>query len=91
MKIRFHVSAEQAQSLSIEEYETIERARDGAVRMYQLRPVLARFMVDEEGKPVEHEQAMKTIGALPASEIGNLMTAMSDALSEAAVPKGSGN
>ena len=90
-KIKFRMSEAMMNSLSTEEYEALERAQDGEVKMYRLRPVFARFVVDEDGMPVDHEKAMRMLGAVPITQIGEIVKGFMAALQGAVVPKESGN
>jgi hypothetical protein len=91
--IRFQINEETAyKQIATEEWEAMERAQDGDVKIYRLRPVLARFMVDEEGKPLTQEQALKISGKMPFDEfMGDVFPAFFEALRSAAVPKANGN
>ena len=77
--------------LTWEEYEAIEMAQDGELKMRQMRPLVARFMVDDKGQPIAHKQAMATLGKLPMEEVRDVFTKFADALKDAAVPNGSGS
>lgn len=90
-KIRFRMTENVMNSLSTEEYEALERAQDGDIKMYRLRPVFARFVVDEYGMPVDHNKAMKMIGTVPIAQIGEIVKGFMSALQGAAVPKKNGN
>src|SRR3989304_1560917 len=49
--IRFLINREKL-GLTWEEYETIELAQEGDVKMRRLRPLVARFMVGEDNQPL---------------------------------------
>jgi hypothetical protein len=51
--------------------------------------VLARFMVDEHGAPIEHAQARKVLGKLTLARIQELKNEFIAAACESAVPKAS--
>jgi hypothetical protein len=89
-EINFFVSKDIFESLSLEEYEAFERAQDGDVKLYQMRPVLARFMVDEKNKAVPHAQAMKVLGKLPVSKLRETMEKFMEAMKVSTVPNASG-
>ena len=77
--------------ISTPEWEAMERAMDGHVRVYQLRPILARFVVDEEGARLTQEQGMKIMDALPIHDfLHDVFPAFFTALREGAVPNGNG-
>lgn len=90
MEIHFHIDQESVQSMSWEEYETFERAQDGDVKMYQLRPILARFILNGDG-PMPHDKAMKMLGQLPISKIQETVEAFVGAIREGAIPKANGS
>jgi hypothetical protein len=85
-EINFLVTKDVFESLSLEEYEAFERAQDGEVKLYQMRPVLARFMVDEKNKPVPHTQAMKVLGKLPVSKLRETMEKFMEAMKAGTLP-----
>jgi len=92
MDINFHLSEDVVNQLTWEEYEAFERAQDGeSIKLYQLRPVLARFVVDENKKPIPHEKAMKQLGKVSMPQIKDVVTAFMSSLSNSAIPKGIGN
>ena len=70
MEINFHLTEESVNGLSWEEYEVFERVQDGeSIKLYRLRPVLARFMVDDKVQPVEHDKAMKILSKITMGDI----------------------
>ena len=87
--IRFLINREKI-GLTWEEYETIELAQDGDVKMRRLRPVVARFMVDEKDQPLPHSQALAILGALPMEEVKDVFEQFANAMRESAVPNASG-
>lgn len=68
-----------AKMLDWEDFEIIESARLAA-----LRPVMARFLVDESGKTMPLDKAMDIIKRIPATEIAatvsKFRTAFNDSL-----------
>lgn len=88
--IKFHISEEQVKTLTWEDYESIERAQDGDVKMYLLRPLLARFVVDDNLSPLPHDQALKSLAKVPLTEVPNIIRGFMDVLKERAIPKASG-
>jgi hypothetical protein len=93
MTIRFQINKETIlKSISTEEWEAMEMAQDGEAKIYRLRPLLARFMVDDEGKPIEHKAALKTLGKLPFEEfMSDVFQAFFKALQGTAVNPQNGN
>lgn len=78
--------------ISTDEYEALERASDGEVKIYRLRPVLARFMIDEAGNPIPHDMAMKQLGAMPFEEfMTDVFAAFFKTMQDLAVPNVNGN
>lgn len=90
-QVHFHISADIAKTLTVEEYEAVERAQDGDTRLYRLRPLMARFVVDETGQPMPHSQAMQKIGILTMEQMTNVINGFFDAMKSQAIPKESGN
>jgi len=90
-QIHFHVSADIAKTLTVEEYEAIERAQDGDTRLYRLRPLMARFVVEEAGQPMPHEIAMQKIGRLNMEQMANVIKGFFEAMKDQAIPKANGN
>jgi len=87
---RFHFTEAVVNSMTEEEYEALERAQDGDVKMYLLRPLLARFMANDDLTPMDHAQAMKLIGKMPLLSIKDVIQEFMDAMKEKAVPKENG-
>jgi hypothetical protein len=90
MQIHFHINENLVNELTWEEYEAFEGAQDGKIKLSQLRPLLARFMVDEAQRPLPHASAVKQLGTLPLAEIKEVFQKFSEALTGAAVPNLSG-
>src|SRR3990172_1982968 len=90
--IRFLINKDTIKKdLSTEEWEALERAQDGEARIYHLRPLLARFVVDDKGKPVLRAQALRQLGAMPLEEfLTDVVAAFTNAMKETAVPNASG-
>lgn len=89
VKIRFLINKNLLETMTEEEYEAIEMAQDGQARLYRLRPLMARFMVDEHNKPLAHEIAKKQLGKVPMGEFAGVTTQFTEAFRELAVPKAS--
>jgi hypothetical protein len=90
-QIHFHVSTDIAKTLTVEEYEAIERAQDGDTRLYRLRPLMARFVVDEAGQPTQHGIAMQKIGRLNMEQMAGVVKGFFEAMKGQAIPKANGN
>ena len=89
--VRFHIDDETINDMTLEEYEAIEAAQDGMVKVRQLRPVLARFMVDEDGKPLEHDAAMALLGKQRMGDLEEIAAAFAAAFEDSTVPKANGS
>ena len=87
--IRFKIDRDK-NNMTWEDYETIELAQEGEVKLRLLRPLVARFMVDENGNPIPHKDAMKTLASLPLVEVRDVFTQFANAFRETAVPNPSG-
>jgi hypothetical protein len=91
MQIYFHISENLVNELTWEEYEAFEGAQDGKIKLSQLRPLIARFMVDEAQKPLPHAAAMKQLAVLPVAQIKDVFQKFSESLTGAAVPNVNGS
>lgn len=91
MNIHFHMDENKINDLAWEEYEAIEMAQEGRVKMHKLRPLMARFMVDDDNQPLDHEKAMGVLGKLPIGQLPELMKAFVDGMKVSMVPKENGN
>jgi hypothetical protein len=89
--IRFLITEELKQAMTWAEYESIKLAQEGGLKLYKLRPLCARFMVDDNRQALPHEQAMRILGALPLSELNDVMGKFAKAFSDAAIPNQSGD
>jgi hypothetical protein len=92
ISIKFQVNAETIyKEISTEEWEAMERAMDGSPRIYQLRPILARFVIDEDGKRLTQEQGMNLMRTLPIHDfLQDVFPTFFKTLQEGAVPNGKG-
>jgi len=92
MEINFHLTEESINGLSWEEYEVFERVQDGeALKLYRLRPILARFMVDEKSLPIKQADALKTLAKIKMNEIKDVVTAFMEGMQNSTVPKVNGD
>lgn len=87
----FQISEKSVNDMSVEDYEAFERAQDGDLKMYRLRPAVARFMVDDKGQPIPHAQALKMTGAMKIGEMREFIRQFFEAMKGAAVPKENGS
>lgn len=79
MAIKFVVT-DSLDDLTWEEWNALEEGIGKKVR-----EILARYMVDEDGKKLEYREAMKRLGALKMKEIGAVTSAFWKALREHSV------
>lgn len=89
--IYFDITEERINSMSIEDYEALERAQDGEVKLYKLRPVLCRFMANEDGSEIPYEEALKITSKLGIKEFKSFIEQFFNAVKERAVPKANGS
>ncbi len=90
MQLRFSMNKELLNSMTEEEYEAIEMAQDGQARLYRLRPLMARFMVDEQGQSLPHEAAKRQLGQIPMGEWADVTNQFANAFRETAIPNANG-
>lgn len=90
MQINFHINENLINELTWEEYEAFEGAQEGKIKLSQLRPLIARFMVDENQRRLPHAAAMKVLGAIPMAEVKDVFQQFSESLTGAVVPNGIG-
>jgi len=91
MQIQFLINEQSVNSMTWEEYETFERAQEGSIKLHQIRPILARFMVDDANDTVPHDQAMKTLGKVPMSKIKETIELFTTTLKVGTVPNPKGD
>lgn len=87
--IYFHI--ESMDGLTIGDVITLEDAGAGRVKIRQVRDLLARFVVDEDGSPVPFDAAQRMIDSLPAGDFESVVQAFTDRIdqwrSETVIPK----
>lgn len=77
--------------LTGDDIETIERFQEGEqVGTYRVKRMAARFMVDEDKKPIAYNQALKMFNDMPAAEYADGLNQFMQAMADAAIPKASG-
>ncbi len=91
MEIHFLINEQSVNNMTWEEFETFERAQEGDMKLYRLRPILARFMTNGGNLPVEHDKAMKVLAELPVSKIKETIEIFMNTLKEGTVPKANGS
>lgn len=87
MEVRFHIDENTVQNMTWEEFETFERAQEGDLKLFQLRPVLARFMVNGGEKHLPHKKAMEILGQLPLSKVQETIEIFTTAIRDGVIPK----
>ena len=90
-KINFVIDGKVVEKMPEEDWEAIERAQDGDVKLYLLRPFFSKFLVDEQGKSIPYAQAFKMLGKVPLDDWKDIIQSFTDALQNASVPKANGN
>jgi hypothetical protein len=90
VKILFQITRELIEALPEKDYEVIEMAQDGEVKLYKLRPLLARFVVDDAGAKMPHAAAMRLLGEIPITQWGDVVNQFANALKTGTVPKANG-
>ena len=90
-KFTFLINEESVNGLNWEEFETFEMAQEGKMRLYKIRPILARFLLDDNGAFIEHKKAMDILGKVPVGKIKETITLFIDTLKGSSVPKASGS
>jgi len=89
-KIHFHVADDVLKSLTWEDYEALEMAQEGDMKLHKLRPLLARFLVDDNLVPLAQPAAMKLIAKVSMDQVPEIIKSFITALKDKAVPKESG-
>lgn len=62
-----------ADDLTWDELDALEEAADGKLSLRAMRGMVARFMVDAQGKPVAVDEAQRLLGKLKRSEIAGVI------------------
>jgi hypothetical protein len=91
MEINFYITEDAVNNMEAADYEAFERAQDGDIKVYRLRPALCRFMVDEKNNPIPYEQALKVSEKMKISQLKEFVTKFFEAASQRAVPNENGN
>ena len=91
MEINFYITEQSVNDMSAEDYEAFERAQDGEIKMYRLRPAICRFMVDEHNQPVPYEQALKLSGKMKVIQYKDFIQKFFETMNNATVPKVNGS
>lgn len=90
MDIQFLINEKSVNEMTWEEYETFERAQEGDVKLYRLRPILARFMLNGNNDFMEHDKAMKILSKIPVGKIKDTIEMFMNSLKGSVVPKANG-
>ena len=90
-EIHFLINEKSVNDMTWEEFETFERAQEGDMKLYHLRPILARFMTNGNDLPMVHKDAMKILGTLPVSKIKETIGIFMTALKDGTIPKANGS
>lgn len=87
----FLINEESVNGLTWEEFETFEMAQEGKMRFYKVRPILARFLIDDNNQFIPHDKALEMLGKVPVGKIKETIGLFIDTLKGSAVPKASGS
>ena len=90
MDINFYITEQAINDMSASDYEAFERAQDGEVKVYKLRPAICRFMVDEHNKPIPYEQALKISEKLKIKQLKDFIGKFFEVMKNTTVPKETG-
>jgi len=91
MEIQFYITEKAVNEMSAEDYEAFERAQDGEIKMYRLRPAICRFMVDNNNQSIPYEQALKLSGKMKVGQYKDFIEKFFTTMNEAAIPKVNGS
>jgi len=91
MEIHFLINEKSINNMTWEEFETFEQAQEGDMKLYRLRPILARFMTNGNDLPMVHKDAMKILGTLPVSKIKETIELFMGTLKNGTIPKANGS
>jgi len=83
--VRFDVNR---QKLTLDDLILIDEVMSGELDLKMIRPLrdmLARFLVDDAGKPIEATVAKTTIGACTLDELSTITTAFGESISKNAI------
>lgn len=78
--IRFKFDGTMQDNLTWDDLEILESGKVGASKN-----ILARFVVDENQKPVPEDKAKKMLGALKVAQIQNVMAQFMTLINDAAI------
>ena len=90
-EIHFLINEKSINDMTWEEFETFERAQEGDMKLYRLRPILARFMTNGNDLPMIHKDAMKILGTLPVSKIKETIEIFMSTMRDGTIPKVNGS
>lgn len=76
--------------LTWEEFELLEQAGTGQFSFRLMRPLVAKFMVDEQGQAIPAAEAEAELGRLTRPQILEVVGALAAQLRDTAVPPASG-
>lgn len=82
MALRFALDIETMTFDDMIEMAEMEEITKPGPRMRQMKALMAKFMVDDEGKPLEHEAALAALGGLPMSQVTSTMKEFSRLVTE---------
>lgn len=89
--LRFKLNADEIQKWPEQDYEVLEMAQDGIVKLYRLRPIMARYLIDASDQYLPTAAALKQLGEIPIGDWPAVVTQFVMGLQNAAVPNSSGS
>ena len=91
MEIRFFITEQSVNDMDIVDYEAFERAQDGDVKIYRIRPAVCRFMVDENNIPIPYNQALKASEKMKLKDFKDFINKFFETMQGSAIPKSTGS
>ena len=87
MKFFFYITKDAVEEMEALEYEAFERAQDGEFRLYRIRPAIARFMVDENDKPIPYAIALKQSERMKLKDVKQFVNSFFETMKDSTIPK----
>lgn len=81
------------EALTFDDMILIQESGEGQMRLRDVRGLIARFVTDDKGQPLDAEEASKQVGQLAWSQAREVMTEFGNQLNaamEATLPNGPG-
>lgn len=91
IKLRFRLDPSEIKTWPEKDYEAIERAQDGEARLYLLRPIMAKHMIDRDDKPIHPSAALRLLGEIPLEDWPGVIQSFIEGVRDAAIPNAKGS